>query len=255
MDPNQLLDTVSYAGKLMIQSGAEIYRVEETMVRLCRSFEEVKDAESFVTPTGIMFSITISNTTYTKILRVHSRGVDLNCIDQINDLSRRATTQSFSNEELALELKEIAQGKRYSFPVILFFGALSAAGFALFFEGSYLDGICAFFIGIVIKLVSWLMEQREFNSFFTNAIAAGMGAVCALLFHEIFKSTDVDIMIIASIMLLVPGLAITNALRDSVAGDYLSGVARMTEAFLVAIAIAAGIGFVLSLSIGMNGGV
>lgn len=69
----------------------------------------------------------------------------------------------------------------------------------------------------------------------------------ALLFYQLMPTVDVDIMIISSIMLLVPGLAITNAIRDTVAGDYLSGVARATEAFLVALAIAAGIGFILSI--------
>ena len=72
--------------------------------------------------------------------------------------------------------------------------------------------------------------------------------------HALCPDTDVDILIISSIMLLVPGLAITNAIRDTVSGDYLSGVARATEAFLVAIAIAAGIGVVLSMSIGLSGG-
>ena len=69
MDTNRLLNTVGFAGKLLIQSGAEIYRVEETMVRLCKSFVEVQDADSFVTPTGIMFSITVNDQTFTKIMR------------------------------------------------------------------------------------------------------------------------------------------------------------------------------------------
>lgn len=254
MNTNQLLEMACYAGKLLIESGAEIYRVEETMVRLCTSFEEVEDAESFVTPTGIMFSITVHKSTYTKILRVHSRGVDLNCIDKINTLSRDAAAQTFSIEELQEKLQAIAKEERYSFPVTLFFGALSAAGFAIFFGGSYADALCSFVIGLAIKLVCQLMDKLRFNGFFTNALAAGIAALCAIALHDLWGKTDVDILIISSIMLLVPGLAITNAIRDTVAGDYLSGVARATEAFLVAIAIAAGIGFVLSMSIGISGG-
>ena len=96
MKSDQLLNVVGYAGKLLIESGAEIYRVEETMVRLCTSFPEVEDAQSFVTTTGIMFSITVAKKTHTKILRVHTRGVDLNCIDKINSLSRETALQSFT---------------------------------------------------------------------------------------------------------------------------------------------------------------
>ena len=104
MDTNRLLNTVGFAGKLLIQSGAEIYRVEETMVRLCKSFVEVQDADSFVTPTGIMFSITVNDQTFTKIMRVHSRSVDLNCIDKINALSRKASVTPYTLEELEQSL-------------------------------------------------------------------------------------------------------------------------------------------------------
>lgn len=254
MNTDELLDMASYAGRLLIESGAEIYRVEETMVRLCTSFPEVEDAQSFVTPTGIMFSITVNKRTYTKILRVHSRGTDLNCIDKINDLSREASSQRYTIEELHDRLHDIASEERYSFRVTLFFGALSAGGFAVFFGGSLMEALYCFIIGMFIKTASWLMEKRGINGFFVNAIAGGIGAIVALLVHELDPGTDMDILIISSIMLLVPGLAITNAIRDTVAGDYLSGVARGIEAFLVAIAIAVGIGFVLSMFQTLSGG-
>ncbi len=254
MDADQLLEVTCYAGKLLIESGAEVYRVEETMVRLSTSFPEVEDAQSFVTTTGIMFSITVNKKTQTKILRVHTRGVDLNCIDKINHLSREAARRHFSIEELYERLHEIEQEKRYSICMIILFGALSAGGFAIFFHGTLMEACFSFFIGICIKIVSILLEKRGVHGFFTNAIAAAVSAICALFFHSLCKTANTDIMIISSIMLLVPGLAITNAIRDTVAGDYLSGVARATEAFLVAIAIAAGIGFILSLSIGISGG-
>ena len=146
MNTDQLLDVASYAGKLLIESGAEIYRVEETMVRLCTSFSEVEDAQSFVTTTGIMFSITVAKKTHTKILRVHTRGVDLNCIDKINSLSRETAVQNYTIEELALKLREIENEQRYSFWIIMFFGALSAGGFAVFFGGNYLEAGCSFLI-------------------------------------------------------------------------------------------------------------
>lgn len=254
MDTNHLLDVAAFAGKLLIESGAEIYRVEETMVRLCTCFHEVEDAQSFVTPTGIMFSVTVDRKTVTKVLRVKSRGTDLNCIDKINDLSRRATTHNYSIEEIWNELQDIAQEKRYSFPTTLFFGALSALGFAIFFHGTWKEALVAFMIGMLIKTLSFLLEKREWNVFFTNACSAGLAAVAALGFQVLDQSIRSDIVIISSIMLLVPGLAITNAVRDTMAGDYLSGVSRATEAFLIAVAIAVGIGFVLSISMKLKGG-
>lgn len=254
MDTNRLLDMAAFAGKLLIESGAEIYRVEETMVRLCTCFHEVEDAQSFVTPTGIMFSITVDQQTLTKVLRVKSRGTDLNCIDKINDLSRRATQHSYSIDEIWKELQDITNEKRYGFWTTLFFGALSALGFAIFFHGTWKEAIVSFIIGMLIKTVSFLLEKREWNVFFTNALSAGLAAIAALGFQYMDQGIHSDIVIISSIMLLVPGLAITNAVRDTMAGDYLSGVSRATEAFLIAVAIAVGIGLVLSMSIRFKGG-
>ena len=254
MDTNRLLDMAAYAGKLLLESGAEIYRVEETMVRLCTCFHEVEDAQSFVTPTGIMFSITADQKTVTKVLRVKSRGTDLNCIDKINDLSRRATQHDYTIDDIWRELKEIAEEKRYPFSTTLFFGALSAFGFTIFFHGTLQEAIVSFLIGMLIKSVSFVMEKREWNVFFTNALASALAATVASLIPYVEPSIDSDIVIISSIMLLVPGLAITNAVRDTMAGDYLSGVSRAIEAFLIAIAIAVGIGVVLSMSIRLKGG-
>ncbi len=251
MDADKLLETIAYAGKLLIESGAEIYRVEETMVKMSRSFPEVEDAQSFVLPTGIMLSLTIQNKTVTKILRVHIRNVDLHCIDRINFISRDSLKHSYTLSQLSKALKDIADEQRYSFFVTMMFGALGASGFALFFEGTWLEAGCTFFIGIVIKCVTWLMERIQINAFLTHALAAACAASCSFLLQLCYPHVNIDILIISSIMLLVPGLAITNAIRDTVAGDYLSGVARGVEAFLVAVAIALGVGFIISICLGI----
>lgn len=251
MDADKLLETIVYAGKLLIESGAEIYRVEETMVRMSRSFQEVEDAQSFVLSTGIMFSLTINNKTVTKILRVHTRSVDLHCIDRINDVSRKMVENPYTLQQLKKELDDIANEQRYSFFWTMLFGAIGASGFALFFHGTWMEASCTFLIGIVIKCVTWLMEQLQINTFLTHAFAAACAAYTSFLLQSWFPQVKIDILIISSIMLLVPGLAITNAIRDTVIGDYLSGVARAVEAFLVAVAIAFGVGFVMSMYLGV----
>lgn len=115
-----------------------------------------------------------------------------------------------------------------------------------FFDGSILDSIVAFFVGIVIRCVTLFAQKVGLNAFFTNAIASAI-AVCLSIFTSmLLVDVNMHIVIIASIMLLVPGLAITNAIRDTVAGDYLSGLSRGMEAFLTALAIAIGAGFALS---------
>lgn len=253
MESNEILNVAGYAGKILLESGAEAYRVEETMVKMCEAFH-VEEAQSFVTTTGVMMSITRNGQIYSKISRIQKRGTDLQKIDAINDLSRNIQTRSLSIQDVKVELQKIEQGKRYSYRTTLLFSALSAFGFAGFFKGSLADALCAFGIGMLVKFVSLGMEKNQINVFFNNAISAGVAALCSLLCMHVAWADSLDIVIISSIMLLVPGLAITNAIRDTVAGDYLAGVARAAEAILIALAIAVGIAAVLQIWIRVMGG-
>lgn len=246
MDCNELLNVAEYAGKILLENGAEAYRAEETMVKICESFD-VDEAQSFVMTTGVMLSITHEHKNYTKIMRIQKREVDLNKIDAINQLSRNIKSEKLRIEDIMKELRRIDQEPRYSSGCTLLFSACSAFGFALFFNGTFIDAITSFFIGLGIKFVSLSMEKSGLNPFFHQAISAGVGASLTRIAVLIGIVDSMDIVIISSIMLLVPGLAITNAIRDTVAGDYVSGLSRGAEAFLSAIAVAVGMVGVLSL--------
>lgn len=254
MNCNELLNVAEYAGKILLESGAEAYRTEETMVKICESFD-VDEVQSFVMMTGVMLSITHEQQNYTKVMRIQKRAVDLNKIDAINQLSRSIKTKQLGLEEVMQELQRIDNEPRYSIGFTLFFSACSAFGFALFFQGSLVEAITSFFIGLGIKSVSLSMEKSAINPFFHQAIAAGIGALLTRIALLVGIIDSMDIVIISSIMLLVPGLAITNAIRDTVAGDYVSGLSRGVEAFLSAMAIAVGIVSVLSLWMNFMGGI
>lgn len=253
MDMNKLLHVSTYAGRIMLESGAETYRVEETVCRICYSFG-VDEADSFVTPTGIMVSICHDNNTYSLINRVKSRSVDLNKIDRINDLSRTLQSEPMDLSDILKLLKEIDNGERYSFPVTLAFSALSAGSFSILFGGHFNDFIAATFIGFIIKLLTSKFQKLSINEFFTNCIGGAVTALLTLLFVILGFNINIDKTIIGSIMLLVPGLAITNAIRDTIAGDFLAGLTKAAEAFLIAISIAVGTGAVLSFWINALGG-
>lgn len=254
MECNELLNVAGYAGKILLESGAEVYRCEETMVKIAQSFD-VDEVQAFVMTTGIMLSITHEHQNYTKIIRIQKRGVDLHKIDSINELSRTIKLKHYEIHEVMELLKQLDQKPRYSLLMTLFFSALSAFGFALFFQGSLADALCAFLVGFCIKIAAISMERNHINSFFHNAVSAGVGAFITLLCVQLKFCDSMDTVMISGMMLLVPGLAITNAIRDTVAGDYVSGLSRGAEAFLTAIAIAIGIGAVLALWMNVMGGI
>lgn len=246
MDLNKLLNISTLVGKIMLESGAETYRVEETIVRIGLSFG-VDDAESFVTPTGIITSLTKDSKTVTLVRRITSRGVDLNKIDLINNLSRQVQAQSMTVDELNTELINISQSDRYSAALTLFSSCAAAGCFALMFGGNIKDFFAAFIIGACIKIVSAVCQKLDINSFFINSLGGGLCAILAIILMKLNICANLDKTIIGSIMLLVPGLTITNAIRDTIAGDLLSGITKAAEAFLVAISIAVGTGAILSL--------
>ena len=253
MDMNKLLHVSTYAGRIMLESGAETYRVEETICRICYSFG-ADEADSFVTPTGIMVSICHDNQTYSLINRVKSRSVDLNKIDRINDLSRALQDDPMDLNDILKLLKEIDNGERYSFPTTVAFAALGAGTFSVLFGGNLNDLLAATLIGFVIKIVTLKFQKLSINEFFINCIGGAIAAALTLTLVVLGFNISIDKTIIGAIMLLVPGLAITNAIRDTIAGDFLAGLTKAAEAFLIAVSIAVGSGAILSFWINTLGG-
>lgn len=253
MNMNELLHVATFAGKLLLESGGETYRSEETICRICKLYG-ADEAESFVTPTGVMVSICHNGETYSLIRRISTRTVDLDKIDKVNDLSRSITSRNLTVSELNKELNLIKNGERYSMPVTIIFSALGAGCFSVLFGGTFMDLFSAFLISLVVKLVNIKGENLEINQFFVNSVCGAVAAAFAIIFIKIGIADNLDKTIIGSIMMLVPGLSITNAIRDTIAGDLLAGITRATEAFLVAISIAVGTGAVISFWISAFGG-
>ncbi|WP_027634083.1 threonine/serine exporter family protein [Clostridium hydrogeniformans] len=245
MDVNKILHIATEAGRIILENGGETYRVEETIFRICTAFN-VKDCDSFVTPTGIMVSITDNfGQTISLVKRVRGRTVDLEKISKVNDLSRNIKSKGLTSDEIKEALMEINNEKRYGLNTTAFFSATAAAFFTLLFGGDINDFFVSFLIGIIIKLSSSFFSKYKINEFFINTFGGAITAIIALLSIYTGIGHNLDEIIIGSIMLLVPGLAITNALRDTIAGDLLAALARALEAFLIAVGIATGTGVVM----------
>lgn len=253
MNLNKILQVATFAGKIMLESGAETYRVEETICRICLSYG-VETTDSFVTPTGIMVSISNNTETRSLIKRVTSRGVDLNKVAQVNNLSRFVQNNTTDINELHEELKKINDGDRYSLTITLIFSAICAGIFSMLFGGDIKDLVSSAAIAFLMKLMGTKFEELSFNEFFINSMSSALATALAILMFSLGMASNVDKTVMGSIMLLVPGLAITNAIRDTIAGDYLAGITRASEATLIAISIAVGTGGVLSIWINTLGG-
>lgn len=254
MNPEKILNVSTLAGRLLLESGAEIYRVEETISRLCECYQ-ADEVSSFVTPSGIFVSFLIDGRTYSKVVRVKSSSLNLERIHEVNAISRNSCKDHLDVTEVESYLKVIASQPTYSVGMKLLASGGIAASFAIFFQGSLREGFCAFVIGISVRLLLNFLEKRRINSFVMIMLASSFIALLALVFEQLGLHQGRDAVILGCMMLLVPGLSITNAIRDSISGDLLSGMTRGVEACLIAIALALGAGVTISFWVKLLGGI
>ncbi|WP_125154696.1 threonine/serine exporter family protein [Clostridium rectalis] len=255
MDINRILQLATLAGEIMLESGAEIYRVEETVERICHAYG-VFNTDSFITPTGLVVSVTNSfGITSSKVKRIKSRTVDLDKIALVNDLSRKICSEKLTLDFIEQSLKDIKSNKTYSKKIIILASCIAAGFFTLLYGGSKKDFITSLFIGGLIQIVNLKLNSIQTNAFFINAIGGALASFIALISTSLNLADNTDKIVIGSLMLLVPGLVITNAIRDTLAGDLMAGNCRAVEAFLIAIAIAVGSGITFSLWFNYFGGV
>lgn len=248
MDKSEkILHIAAEAGRIILQSGGETYRVEETMLRICYAFKS-KKADSFVTPTGLMISITDEkDKTITLVKRITHRTVNLNKISQVNNLSRELANSSLTIDFVEKRLAEIDADRGYNDKLLIISSSLCAGFFTLQFGGTYRDFFVSLFIGLIIKVISLALNNIKINEFFINSLGGALATFFALVSVKLGIGQNEDKIIIGSIMLLVPGLIITNAIRDTIAGDLVSGISRAIEAVFIAIAIAVGSGIIIKL--------
>lgn len=238
------IDCFLLAGRIMMESGAETYRVEDTMLRMARS-QNMLDAQSYVTPTGIIFSL--GKTHPTRITSISTRITDLHRIALVNNVSRKLTTQELTLEQAYEALKKI-ETTNYFLPIIIqvLASGIASSAFLLMFKGMISDMPAAFVAGGLGLYIVTVIHNTTRVKFFSEFLASvGVGGVAVLAVH-FGVGSEVDKIIIGSVMPLVPGLIITNAVRDLMAGHFTAGIAKGTEALLTAFAIGAGIALVLS---------
>lgn len=255
MNINEIVLIAAKAGKIILENGGEIYRVEDTIIRVCKAFD-VKNPEAIVMPTGIFISSTDENNKPISIIkRIHTRKVNLNKISKVNDLSRKLSSKALTIDEVKVELELLEKEPGYKQITNVFISGFAVTSFALLFGATIKDSLFAFFIGIVISLVTSYLSKIKFNDFFINLTGGAVAATLGILLSRLKLIYSMDTVIISSIMLLVPGLTITNAIRDTIAGDLVSGISRALEAFFIAIAIAVGTGMAFKLWISLGGNI
>ena len=234
-------------GRLLLESGAEIYRVEETVSFILTAFH-VEGVSVLALPTGVFYSFTGEDgKTIGEVIRTKVRTTDLGRVSRVNAISRDLVQGRISVEDALLRLEKEQSRPPRPLYMELLSSAVTASAFAVLFGGNFWDFLLAFLCGIAESLLALPFRKDNVSK---SVYLMLSGALCALIamlatsLSPVFSRTPI---IVGAIMPLLPGLAITNAIRDTVTGDLVSGVARVADALLQAVAIAAGVAIVIAL--------
>lgn len=248
MDYKTLMDVAILAGKIMLESNAETYRVEDTMNHILK-ISKFETTEAFAIATGLVATLDDPSLEdpITIVNRINVRDTNLNNIASVNTISRQLTSDEITISEAYTALQNIGKVQYKPIHKDIATSAL-AASFALLLGGGLFEILAAGINGALLALILKGEKKLDMGSFVRNVLSSAVISVGAGLMQMfIFPTLMISIVITGTIMPLVPGTAITNAIRDTLQGDYMSGGAKALEAFVTALSIALGVAIGLVL--------
>jgi uncharacterized membrane protein YjjP (DUF1212 family) len=246
--PARVMECALDMGETMLRCGAEILRVEDTVIRICTAY-----GGGIVDVFTILSLIILSwkaddGENYTLTRRINPYPTDLNKLEELNALSRYICENKPPCDEVERRICAImapAEKRIYKSKVTGY--VLLASAFTLFFGGSLRDGLAAGVVAVLMYLWDYLFSAHGRNRVvYSLAISIVAGLLCIL---SVFAGIGqhIDMVMIGSIMLLIPGISLMNALRDMMCGDIITGILRLAEALMMAVAIAAGFGIAIMM--------
>ena len=239
----RIMDFIMAAGQTLLENGAEVFRVEQTMEIMARSFH-LREFHVYVLTNGIFASAGTAE--ISEVRNVPTRTTHLGRVAAVNALSREIAEGNMTLDEAESRL---VLARRIPFPkdwVQLVSGMGGAFSFAMIFGGDLRSAIAAAVAGLAASGYLLLCGRHGLPGGFQKITTASLiTLVCILLCQALHTSASHAI--IGALMILTPGIAFTMGIRDFVHGDYLSGTIRMIDALLIAASIAIGTGLVLSL--------
>ena len=205
MEMKKVLKYAMEIGECMLVSGAGVSRVEDTISRICKAYG-AKEANVFSITSSIVTTIEDEKgEILTQTKRIRSYKTDFTKLDELNQLSRYMCKELPEEEEVKRKISEIKKGKVVVFTEEVLTSAVIAAAWTSFYGGGITEGIIAMIAGAFVTILARYIKILAPNE-----------------------------------MVLVPGVAFVNALRDMIGGDMMSGILRVCESILLAVFLAAG---------------
>lgn len=238
----KILDLTYEAGAILLENGAEISRVEETMHRIADHFG-VEDESFFVLSNGIM--MTGKGFARTKFIPI--KGASLDKVVAVNQLSREVAEGRWTLEEVGEKLKEIRAMKPKRAWEQILASALGSAAFCILFGGGFADCLASFIAGFLLWVFVLFVGTRHLSRIVNTVTGGLLSSLVCFGLYRIGLGIHLSNMIIGAIIPLIPGIAFTNGIRDMANEDFIAGTTRLLDAMLSFFCIALGVALAFML--------
>lgn len=247
MKSSELVNISADIGSSLLKYGGEVYRTQETIERICSTYN-LGRIDVFAIPSYVIVNLTNeSGETINCMRQIGTRVTDFDKLSRINHLSRHICAAKPSEKTIRRQLSRIISRPEPRFSVELICYAVISVSFALFFGGGIAEAAAAGVIGILLRCLTELSLRYKSGTFFHSLVCSIFTALLAFTAQKLGLVSDYDKVIIGVLMNLVPGVTLTNCMRDFIAGDFLAGVYTLVEAILTALGIALGITVTINL--------
>ena len=243
---DDLLRIALDVGEGLLKSGGEIRRVETTVEKICHAYSAAH-VEVFSINSLIIASVRMPDGSYSsQTRRIADVSNDMRCLERFNALSRMICAQTPEPSVVDGEIAKIKSRRRYPLWASLLGNSFAAGGFAVIFGGSLRDALAAAIIGIAVGLIEH-SGVLSFNRLSKTLVLSFISGILTCLSVIVGIGQSMDMIAIGTIMLLIPGLSLSNAMRDLLRDDTLTGTLKTVQACITAIMIAAGYGIAIIL--------
>ncbi len=234
-------------GEQILLSGGEVGRVEDTVSRICASYGAIRTDVFAITSLVFVTAVWADGEIVTQSRRIKDMGKCMRRLEELNSLSRKICAEKLSLEEAEAAFDDIMKKPVSSWVKVLIGSILAATAYTAFFGGDLMDCLVAPFVAAVIFGSQFLTKKLGGNKFFSQALCSFLASAVASFAVAIHLGSSVDHIMIGCIMILIPGISVTHAVENLIIGDTIAGLISLSEALVIALALAGG--FALSQSL------
>lgn len=246
-DLERVLDLALDIGEGILCCGGEIRRAEDSLTRVCRAYD-CERVDVFCITSVIILTVHADGKICSQTRRIAGYGNNMALLEAVNALCRQICAQPVDPDEAKRQLQAIRSDivlKRWR---KWLGGMAGAGGFTLFFGGNAMDALCAALISLLISAMDIYIYRNDMNRLLYTLICSCLSGLVAMGLVRLGVGQNASAIMIGAIMLLIPGVALTNSVRDMLGGDVIAGLLRLAESVLLAAAIAGGFAMAMLVS-------